>query len=342
MDHNVSIKDIAQAAGVSHTTVSRALRNSRLISDEVREHIQKLAKEMGYIPNTVAQSLKTNRTNTIGLLVTTIADPFVSRVMRGIEDVAQCYNQSIFLSASYNDPQRETEIMRTFRQRQVDGIIVASSKIDPPDVGIFQTKGIPTVFINQQADTSFDIVHSVSVDDYSGAYRAVEFLIQLGHRRIGYLGAGNRPRSNRIRLQAYKDALAAIKIEPKEEWIHIAPPDHRYHSDDVADGQVLTAGLLGTGITAIFCYNDMIAIGALMACHGQNIAVPGQLSVVGFDDIELAQYVTPALTTIHQPKLRLGQVAMEMLIDLLFGRPVKDTVLTTKLEVRSSTAAPPG
>ncbi len=342
MDHKVSIKDIAQVAGVSHTTISRALRNSPLISDEVRESIQKLAQEMGYVPNTVAQSLKTNRNSTVGVVVTTISDPFVGRLMRGIEDVAQRSNQSIFLSASYNDSEREAEIIQTFRQRQVDGIIIASSKITPQGIDNLQTKGIPTVLVNQQADAAFDAIHSVSVDDYGGAYQAVGHLLGLGHCRIGYIGAGNRPRSNRIRYQAYQEALRQAGIEPQEAWVRMASPEHRYHSDDVADGQALAESLFETDLTALFCYNDMIAIGVLMACRERAIAVPGQLSVMGFDGIELAQYVTPALTTIHQPKLRLGQAAMEMLIELLAGRAVENSVFSPELMIRDSTGQPPG
>jgi LacI family transcriptional regulator/LacI family repressor for deo operon, udp, cdd, tsx, nupC, and nupG len=342
VDHNVSIKDIAQVAGVSHTTISRALRNSPLISDEVKESIQKLAQEMGYVPNTVAQSLKTNRTSTVGLVVTTISDPFVGRVMRGIEDVAQRFNQSVFLSASYNDSEREAEIIQTFRQRQVDGIIIASSKITPQGIDNLQTKGIPTVLINQQADAAFDAIHSVTVDDYAGAYQAVEYLLGLGHQRIGYIGAGNRPRSNRIRYQAYQDALRGAGIEPQEAWVRIASAEHRYHTDDVADGQALAESMFGDGLTALFCYNDMIAIGVLMVCREQSIPVPGQLSVMGFDDVELAQYVTPSLTTIHQPKLRLGQAAMEMLVELLVGRSVENSVFAPELMIRTSTGQPPG
>lgn len=342
MDHNVSIKDIARVAGVSHTTISRALRNSPLISLEVRERIQQLAHDMGYIPNTVAQSLKNNRTNTIGVLVTTISDPFVGRVVRGIEDVAQQHHQSVFLSASYNDPTREAQIIRTFHQRQVDGIIIDSSrKITPHDIERLQKRGIPTVLINQQADDSFDTIHSVSVDDYAGAYEAVTYLIELGHTRIGYVGAGNRPRSNRIRWQAYRDALSAAGIEAPKLWSEIASPEHRYHTDDVLDGQEMTERLIKTDVTAIFCYNDMIAVGALMACRYRNITVPNRLSIIGFDGIELAQYLTPALTTIHQPKLRLGQAAMEMLMALLAGSPVNNEVFASKLEVRESTGRAP-
>ncbi len=336
----VSIQDIAGRAGVSHATVSRALRNSPLISADVSEKIQRLARDMGYTPNAIAQSLKGQRTKAIGLVVTSIADPFVGRVVRGIEEVAHRANMSVFLSVSYNDPRREMAVIDTFHRRRVDGIISAAAQIGGRYTEQLARAIVPTVLINQQAEATTELLHSVNVDDYQGARCAVEHLITLGHRKIGYVGAGNRPRSNRRRLVGYRDALRDAGIEPEAAWVRISPPEHRFHTEDVADGVVLLPELLETGITGVFCYNDMIAVGALMACRDRRIAVPERLSVAGFDDIEISQYITPPLTTVHQPKLRLGTVAMEMLLDLLEGRPVEDHVLPTELIPRSSTAPP--
>lgn len=337
----VSIQDIAESAGVSHTTVSRALRDSPLIRKEVREQIQQLAQAMGYIPNAVAQSLRGQRTNTIGLVVTTIADPFVGRVVRGIEEVAQRDHLSLLLSVSNNDPDRELEVIENFHRRRVDGIITAAAQVTEQHEQRLAEMNVPTVLINQQAESKLEHLHSVSVDDYSGAKAAAQHLLQLGHHSIAYLGAGNRPRSNHARLQGYTDALAAAGIAVQPALVRIAPAEHRYHSDDVQDGQALLSELIKAGATAVFCYNDMIAVGALLACRALGIAVPEQISLVGFDDIELAQFVTPPLTTVHQPKLRLGQLAVEMLLDLLAGRPVRDIVLPTELWERGSTARVP-
>jgi LacI family transcriptional regulator/LacI family repressor for deo operon, udp, cdd, tsx, nupC, and nupG len=339
--HAVSIQDIARAAGVSHTTVSRALHENPLISSDVREVIQRLAQEMGYTPNAVAQSLKGQRTDTIGLVVTSIADPFVGRVVRGIEEVAQRANISVFLSVSYNDPDREMAVIGTFHRRRVDGVISASATISGEYTERLARINVPTVLINQQGETSSELLHSVNVDDYSGARQAVAHLIELGHRSIGYLGAGNRPRSNRRRFMGYQDALQEAGIQADETRVRMTSLEHRFHSDDVADGQALLPELVRAGITAVFCYNDMIATGVLLACRDRSLAVPEQLSVVGFDDIEIAQYVTPALTTIHQPKLRLGELAAEMLLDLMDGRSVENHVLPTELIQRGSTGPAP-
>jgi DNA-binding LacI/PurR family transcriptional regulator len=333
----VSIQDIAHLAGVSHTTVSRALHDSPLISAEVRVQIQQLAEELGYVPNAVAQSLRGQRSNTIGLVVTTIADPFVGRVVRGIEEVAQKFHFSVFLSESKNDLEEEVAVIENFHRRRVDGVIVAAALLDAQHEQRLSRLNVPTLLINQQAESNPEQFHTISVDDYTGAHQAVDHLLRLGHCQIGYLGAGNRPRSNRIRLQAYQEALTHAGVHPSERWAQIAPSERKYHSDDVCDGQAMLPELIKAGVTAVFCYNDMLAVGALLACHSLGIAVPGDLSLVGFDDIELAQFVTPALTTIHQPKLRLGHLAMEMLLALMEDRSVEDRVMPTQLVVRSST-----
>lgn len=340
MGKSVSIQDIAQAAGVSHTTVSRALRNNPLISLEVREQIQHLAREMGYVPNAVAQSLRGQRTSTVGVVVTTIGDPFFGRVVRGIEEIAQRENLSIFLSVSNNSPDRELAVIETFHRRRVDGMIVADSRLTDQYEKRLVEFHVPTVLINFQAETKFEHLHSVSSDDYSGASEAMRHLLGMGHRAIGYLGAANRPRSNRIRMQAYFDTLASAGITNSPDWVCM-PPSRAYDpAEDVEIGQQYLSVLVQQGVTAVFCYNDMVANGALMACRRLGVKVPDDISIVGFDDIDLAQYVVPPLTTVHQPKLRLGQVAMQMLLDLLADRMVEDCVLPAALVVRSSTSSP--
>ena len=337
----VSIQDIAEAAGVSHSTVSRALHDSDLIRPEVRQRIRQIAQEMGYTPNAVAQSLKGQRTNTVGLVITSIADPFAGRVVRGIEEVAQANHISLLLSVSHNDPEREMEIIETFHRRRVDGVISATAQIRGPYVERLAQIKMPTVLINQQAESEADRLHSVDADDYAGARQAVEHLLELGHRKIGYLGVGNRIQSNRRRFAGYCDTLSSAGIAVDAQWVRIAPTVNNARADDVLDGQAMLPELLPTGVTAVFCYNDLIAVGVLMACRELGLRVPEQLSVAGYDDVDIARYVTPPLTTIHQPKLRLGEIAMQMLLDILDGRPVQSKILPNELVVRDSTAPPP-
>ena len=335
--HEVSIADIARAAGVSHTTVSRALRGSSLISVETRERIQQLADEMGYMPNAIAQSLQTQRTSTIGLVITSIADPFLSDVVKGVEEVARAAGFSVILSATHNDPEQEMAIIETFHRRRVDGVLVASSRITDEYKERLDHIRVPTVLINSQAEAHDKILHWVTVDDRAGAQRAVAYLLQLGHRSIGYLGVSSRPRSSRQRLLGYQDALNAANIPGRDEWIIMTSAQEALPEEDVAAGQSSLSRLLDAGVTAVFCINDMIAIGVLNACQKQGIAVPQRLNVVGFDDITMASYVSPALTTVCQPKAELGRLATQVLLDLLHNRPVQNHVLQPELIYRAST-----
>jgi LacI family transcriptional regulator/LacI family repressor for deo operon, udp, cdd, tsx, nupC, and nupG len=333
----VSIEDIARAAGVSHSTVSRALRDSSLISFAVRERIQKLAREMGYTPNAIAQSLQTRQTSTIGLVVTSIADLFWSDVMKGVEEVARAARFSVFLAASHNDPDQEMAIIETLRRRRVDGILIAATRIASNDNKSLDSFRVPTVLINSQAESETTLLHWVAVDDLRGGQLAVEHLLQLGHRSIAYIGTSNRPRSNRHRLLGYQSTLVANDVQIRDEWVVIAQGHEASHEGDVAAGQASLPQLLDAGVTAIFCYNDMIATGVLLACRELGIAVPEELSVIGFDDIKMASYVTPALTTISQPKIEMGRLATQVLLDLLHNHPGQNYLLPPTLIERAST-----
>jgi DNA-binding LacI/PurR family transcriptional regulator len=333
----VSIADIARSAGVSHTTVSRALRESPLISPDTRGRIQRIAREMGYTPNALAQGLQTQRTSTIGLVVTTIADPFFSDVVKGVEGVAREAGFSVLFGASHNDPGQEMVVIDTFHRRRVDGILIASSRVTNYEQRLDHIK-VPTVLINSPGHSQHKLLYRVAVDDYQGAQCAVKHLIELGHRAIGYLGIRSRPYSNQQRLAGYQKALEAAGIGWDDEWVMIAPNEEASSEADVAAGQQILPRLFDTGVTAVFCYNDMLAIGGLMACRERGIAVPEELSLVGFDDVNAASYVAPQLTTICQPREQMGKLAMHVMLDLLGSHPGRNHMLSPQLIVRSSTA----
>jgi len=331
---SVSIKDIAKAAGVSHSTVSRALRDSPLVNPETAAQIQHLAKEMGYMPSAVAQSLVTRQTRTIGLVVTFISDPFVDRIVEGIEDLAASAGYSVFLSSSHADPERELDVVETFHRRRVDGVIVLASRVGRLYGERLEELGVPIVLINSQADSEY--LYSVSADDEQGARLVVRHLLDLGHRRIGYIGSAFRPPSSVRRLAGYRAELehAGTSFDPDL----VIVPDTLH---DLESGRLGLEPLLAAGATAVFCYNDRAAIGVLLAAREHSIDVPGSLSVVGFDDIEPSWYVTPALTTVHQPRLQMGRRAMQMVLNLLAKQPASDELLPCRMIVRDSTASPP-
>ncbi|MFQ5342923.1 MAG: LacI family DNA-binding transcriptional regulator [Anaerolineae bacterium] len=331
---SVSIKDIARAAGVSHSTVSRALRDSPLVNPATAAEIQRLAREMGYTPSAVAQGLVTQQTRTIGLVVTFISDPFVDRIVEGIEGMAAARGYSVFLSSSHADPERELDVVETFHRRRVDGVIVLASRVGRLYGERLAELGVPIVLINSQADS--DYLYTVAVDDEQGACLALRHLLDLGHRRIGYIGSAFRPPSSLRRQAGYRAELeqAGIPFDPDL----VVVPDTQ---DDLECGRLGLEPLLEAGATAVFCYNDRAAIGVLLASRERSIDVPGSLSVVGFDDIDPSWYVMPALTTVHQPRLEMGRRAVQMVMDLLAEESVSDELLPCRMIVRDSTSSPP-
>jgi LacI family transcriptional regulator/LacI family repressor for deo operon, udp, cdd, tsx, nupC, and nupG len=293
---------------------------------------------MGYTPNAIAQSLQTRHTSTIGLVVTSIADPFLIDVVKGVEEVARGAGFGVFLSTSHNNPEQEMVVIEMFRRRRVDGILVASSRLTSAYEKRLVSLQIPIVLINSQAESQDGILHWVAVDDYEGARLAVGHLLQLKHRAIGYLGVNSRPRSCKKRLTGYRDALTEAGIAVRDKWMVMVSCDEAAPEEDIAAGQSALPHLLEAGVSAVFCANDMIAVGVLMAARALGLKLPEQLSVIGFDDVPTASYVLPALTTIHQPKVALGSLATRVMLDLLQKRPGQNHTLQPTLVRRDSTA----
>src|SRR5512142_2626392 len=251
----VSIKDIAKAAGVSHSTVSRALSDNPLVAEATRRRIQSIAQELGYSPNAIARGLVTQRSRTIGVIVTTIADPFAGELVRGIEDVAGDNRYRVFLGTSHADPDREVNLVKGMREWSVDGVIVAASRVGALYLPLLREIGVPLVLINNQHEGPFS--HTVGVDNSQGAELATHHLISLGHRVIGYIGGPADHASHRDRLMGYQLALADANV-PYDPSLVLSGTGRADSGEQVV--QLLT---LSSVPTAISCYNDMTAIGAL-------------------------------------------------------------------------------
>jgi LacI family transcriptional regulator/LacI family repressor for deo operon, udp, cdd, tsx, nupC, and nupG len=331
---SVSIYDIAKKANVAPSTVSRALQDHPRIGVRTKERIKAIASEMDYVPSTVAKSLHANRTWTIGLVLATIADPFMGRVVEGVEHAAIEAGFNVFLSTSQNDRQRELAVIDVFQQRRVDGIIVIASHLFPRYSQFSDRNHAPIVIINEQEPGAN--MHFVAVDDLQGARLAVEHLLALGHRRIGYVGITNRPKSNQHRLKGYEETLlaAGVAFDPALVFTSDSIQNHARRGEASVDV------LLAAGATAVFCYNDATAMGVLAACYQRGIAMPSQLSVIGFDDIDMAAYTIPPLTTIRQPRFELGQQAMRIMFDLLDEHQAANEILPCELVVRQTTMPP--
>ena len=319
----VSIKDIARAADVSHSTVSRALSDSPLVNAETKARIQQLAQEMGYSPDAQARSLVMGRTYTIGLVVTTITDPFFGQVVEAIENTALDHGYSVILATSRSEPDREIAAVEMMHSKRVDGVIVASSRVGALYQDHLEQLGVPIVLLNSHSMQSGPYTFSISVDDRHGACQATEHLARLGHRRIAYV-TGPADHSNNIeRLAGYQQALAEAGIDPDPSLI--VGGTGRTGGGERALPRLMA---LDEPPSAVFCYNDMTAIGLMRGARRAGLSIPGELAVVGFDDIPFASFVNPSLTTIAQPKAEMGRQAMQMVLALVPDQDPKDSVVS--------------
>lgn len=335
----VSIKDIARLAGVSHSTVSRALRDSPLVRKETAARIRRIARETSYRPNSIGRSLVTRRTRTIGVVVTTVADPFIAVVVSGIERVAHDHGYAVLLANSSPEADRKTgnrevEVVQSFEDRRVDGIVVLASRMGALYMPLLSELNVPIMLINSHHPGEF--VHSIGTDEPTGSREATDHLVQLGHRRIAYIGDQYGLQSDVRRATGYREALSAAGMPVQPELVVLG--DGRAEGGRVAMDRLLA---LREPPTAVFCYNDMSAVGALRSIYDHGLAVPRDISLVGFDDLLIASYTHPPLTTYRQPMVELGRQAMKSILDLLAGSDSGSNVrLQGELVVRESTAAP--
>jgi DNA-binding LacI/PurR family transcriptional regulator len=331
-----SIKDVARVAGVSHSTVSRALQNSPVVNPKTAAKIRRIARDLGYRPSAVARGLVTQKTRTIGVVVTTIADPFVSEVVIGIEMAANDNGYSVFLADSNADPAREKSVVHSFAERRVDGIVVTSSRVGALYTPLLSEMMVPIVLINNQHPGQF--VHSVMIDNLPASREATDHLISLGHRRIAYVGDRYGHQSDTERFAGYREALEQAALPFLPELV--------VHGDGKPEGGTLAMNALlylPNPPTAVFCYNDMTALGVLRSIQAHGLRVPADISLIGFDDLFFASYTQPQLTTVRQPMRQMGRMAMENLLKLMSGQPSAEAIkVPAELIVRESTAAPRG
>jgi DNA-binding LacI/PurR family transcriptional regulator len=333
----ITIKDVARKAGVAHTTVSRALRGSPLISPGTTERVRLIAAEMGYQPSAAARSLKTNRSQVLGVIVSAIDDPFFSEILQGIDDVAQQSGYSLFIAASRRDLNHERAIVRTMREHRVDGVILCSTPFSTEQSKQLRSFEIPIVVINNQS--AEDYRYSIYHDDLDGSRQIMKHLIGLGHEQIAYLGYARSGRTNLKRLTGYREQMQAMQFTVREGY------EFEAQASDPAGGQSSVKHFLSLSPrpTAIFCYNDMLAIGVLRGLHEAGVRIPDDCSVAGFDNITLSTYTTPPLTTFDQPKRTIGAQAAQLVLGLLDDEDAlgpKIQMLKGSLLVRSSTAQP--
>ena len=337
----VTIKDIARQADVSHSTVSRALNGSRLISEETIERVCKIAGDLGYLPSAAARTLKTNRSRALGVIIRNVDDPFFSEILQGIEEVAQGCGYSLFMAASQRDLEMERGIVRAMVERRVDGVIICSTTVSTEQSRQLASFGVPIVVVNNQAAEEYR--YSIYHDDLDGSCQITRHLIKLGHCMIAYMGNANAGRSTQDRLAGFQQELNNAGISIPTGFVH-----------EVAGGRPEN-GLIGVehflGLpnrpTALVCYNDMLALGVLHGLQAGGLRVPEDMSVTGFDNIFFSAYTNPPLTTFDQPKRSIGAEAARLVLGLLDETGMENAspkiqMLKGRLLVRASTARPAG
>lgn len=337
----ITIKDIAREANVSHSTVSRALNGSPLIGDETTKRIRRAASKLGYFPSVAARTLKTNRSRALGVIVRSVDDPFFSEILQGIEEVAQTSGYSLFMAASSRAAGREQTFVQAMVARRVDGVIICSTLVSPEESHQLTRFGVPIVVINNQAAEEYR--YSIYHDDVDGSRQITRHLIELGHRKIAYLGNASAGRSTLDRLSGFRQEVDLAGIHLPAEYVH------HVSGGGPENGQAAVEHFLGLSDrpTALVCYNDMLAVGVLNGLQLARVRVPEQMSVTGFDNITFSAYTNPSLTTFDQPKRFIGAEAARLVLDLLNTPDEKDAhrqpqvrMLKGKLLVRGSTAKP--
>jgi len=302
---------VAQRAGVSPQTVSRAINNKGEISPETRQRILAIAQEMGYRPNSIARGLKTNRTLTVGVVVPDIANPFFAEVVRGASEIAHSRHYGVLLCNTDERPEREWAILHMLEAHRVDGLLLISSRLSDERLHQAIETWQPIVLINRLQRPRPGVGY-VLVNDAEAAFRAVRYLVSQGHRCIGFLGGSPKSRSGMERRQGYLKAMRTAGLTTEDSWCLPCSPD-------VEGGRQAALKLLSEHpeVTAILAYNDLVAFGVLQACRTLGRQVPKDCALLGWDDIIFASYATPPLSTMRMPKYQIGERAMTLLLDLM-------------------------
>jgi LacI family transcriptional regulator len=334
-----SLTEIANVAGVSVATVSRVLSgSSHPVSEKTRERVHRAAGVLDFHPNMLARGLVTNRSHTIAVIVHDISDPYFAEIVRGLEDSAHLHGYQLFISSSDREPDRELAYVRAFLSHRVDAIVFAGGGLVDPDYEA-ELEALLQPFRERNAVVLLsprgDGAPFIAPDNVGGARDMTRHLLELGHRRIGFIdGPPGFPPSSE-RAEGYRLGLSAAGIEPDPELA----ASGRFDEDG---GARAAAELLDRrpDLTALFAANDVMAFGALRELRGRGIEVPGDVSLAGFDDIRMAGYLHPSLTTVRVPMYELGREGFFRAMKGLTGEPAEPRRLPVTLVARESTGPP--
>ncbi|MEC2343790.1 LacI family DNA-binding transcriptional regulator [Paenibacillus barengoltzii] len=308
---NPTIKDVAKKANVSIATVSRVLNNLQGYSDQTKAKVYRAIEEIGYQPNAIARGLINKKTQTIGVMFPTVSSLFSSEILHGVEDFAQDNGYSVMVCNTDSDGKRTLKYLQVLREKQVDGLIFSSEVLKEEYYQTLQQMRIPYVLVS--TESGYDHVPYIKVNDFQAAYDAVEYLIRFGHRKIALLSGTKHDTIAGIpRIEGYKKALENHGIPINESYI--AYGDFLFDVSYKAMEELLSRA---PDITAIFAASDEMAIAAISVAAKYGIKVPDELSIIGYDDLKLAQMSVPPLTTVRQPLYDMGNLASQKLIHMI-------------------------
>jgi len=326
-----TLKDIARLAKVSETTVSHVINKTRFVEADTKNRVQIAIKKLNYQPNLLARSLATGKTNTIGLVISDIKNPFYPEIIQGIEEVAVKNNYNIFLCNTDYDLEKGMNSINALIKRKVDGLIIASSQIDYAFLEEIIKRDVNLVLVDWGNKKAFsDTLH---FDYYSGILESIDHLISLGHRKIFFISGPENYETSRVRMKSFIDAINQIK-------------DHDIHYEIIKGNHKIKGGIKAIRKmlkeqlpTAIICSNDLTAIGAVLACKEEDIRIPESLSIIGLDNIKLTEIITPQLSTVELDRYKIGKVAMEFMINRIEKKEMDRQFYTfnTRLIIRNST-----
>ena len=328
----VTVKDVAEKSGVSVSTVSHVINGTRFVSEDLKTRVRKAMDELEYKPNLIARSLRTKRSNVLGLILADITNPYYSEIARNIEYLGHQKGYTVILCNSEGTPIKEEFYINRLMETRVDGIIIVSSKIHQQKLEEMVGRDLPVILIDKHgAGIHMDLI---AIDEFEGGKMATEHLISLGHRRIACINGVSENYLNLDRLRGFRAAMENAGLDVDEQLI-------------ISSGFDVNAGFrAGIGLlemekrpTAIFATGDLIAYGVIQAAHQMRIDVPGELSVVGFDDIYLSKIFVPPLTTVSQPLYEISEAAINCFFERMdntqkTGRTIHYNI---HLEVREST-----
>lgn len=329
---SATLKDVAKLAGVAPSTVSGVLNGTTRVREKTRLRVMQAVKELNYRPNHVARSLRLQGTKTLGLVIPSITNPFYPAIARGVEDVANTYGYSVLLGNTDRTPKKEQKYIETLLDKQVDGLILADSQVsDALILEMAERPRIAIVMMNRGIESSN--VDEIWVDFRGAAIQMTEHLIEAGHRRIAFIAGPRNVWRSEERLRGYQEALTRHQIDLDKSLIIRGEFDHQ--SGYEAGEELLKQK---DRFSAIFASNDLMAIGCMTALQDNGVSIPGDISVVGFDDIELAFFVRPKLSTVYQPNYEMGAAAVRMMMERIQGeRNVKTRQeLATRVVTRES------